>query len=86
MIELAVSQVLFPLMTAVITGLFFWCRDAHKRTVSNREAQREDRRKFVEFTILFDRLLSSLNDENSTFNSRSVQSEMRKEFPYLERN
>lgn len=83
MVEVVFSNLIFPLLAACITGLFFFARDAHRSTIVNREKQKEDRRKFQRLTILFDRLLCSLNDQDSTFNSRSVQSELREEFPYL---
>lgn len=81
--EQILGSIVYPLVVAAITSLFFMLRESHKNTVTNRERSREDRRKFISLVILFDRFLSSVNDMDSTFNSRSVQSELRHQHPFL---
>lgn len=82
--EQIIANILYPLVVSSITALFFLFMKAHSSTVVNRERSKEDRRSFKRSIVLFDRLLSTLNDPDSTFNSKAIQSELRHQFPFIE--
>lgn len=67
-----------------LSSVTTWAIRLHSQVIINRDRERDQRRLFVKLVQSHDRLLTSLNKPDSTFNSRAIQSDLRLEFPFLE--